>query len=45
MYFIMEGFIGIGFSMAGYTHSKSNIHFGKKQAGRQLICDNYVLNK
>jgi len=32
MYFITEGFVGIGFSMAGFSNQKLNYVIGKKQA-------------
>ena len=32
MYFITEGFVGIGFSMAGFSNTKVNFVIGKKQA-------------
>ena len=45
MYFVEEGFIGIGFSIMGNGINGRNYMISKKQQGRQLICDHYVVNK
>lgn len=49
MYFIQEGFIGIGYSILGPC-PKNGLQsrpykFGKTQLGTQIICDHYVINK
>ena len=45
MYFIMEGFIGIGFSHLQHQVTGRNYILSKKQKGIQLICDHYIVNK
>jgi hypothetical protein len=46
MFFIEDGFVGIGFQIYGIPGLRKNsVTFGKKQAGNHLICDHYVINK
>ena len=45
MYFVEEGFIGIGFSMMQNGMTGRNYVISKRQQGKQLICDHYVVNK
>ena len=45
LYFILEGFIGIGFSLVNTGYTNKPLITSKKQEGIQLICDHYVINK
>ena len=45
MYFIQDGFIGIGFSLIGNGITGRSYCISKKQQGNQIICDHYVINK
>ena len=45
MYFIQDGFIGIGFSLVGNGITGRSYILSKKQLGNQIICDHYVINK
>jgi len=45
LYFIHEGYVGIGFSLVNTGFSNRSFIMSKKQEGIQLICDNYVINK
>jgi hypothetical protein len=46
MFFIIDGFVGVGFQVSGLPGLRKNsIFYGKKQAGNQLLCDHYVINK
>jgi len=45
MYFIMEGIVGIGFSLIANGYSKDQFSIPKRQTGPCLICDHYVVNQ
>lgn len=45
LYFIQEGFIGIGFSLVSHGINNRQYTISKRQEGLQLICDHYVINK
>lgn len=45
MYFIVKGFIGIGYNYWGGKLTENSYIIAKKQKGRQVICDHYVVNK
>jgi hypothetical protein len=44
MYFVLEGAIGIGFSLIVKGYSQKQFSIGKKLFAPQLICDHYVVN-
>ena len=45
MYFIQEGFIGIGYTTLSSGITNQHYKMVKKQRNQQLICDHYVINK
>jgi hypothetical protein len=45
MYFIIQGFIGFGYNYWGGKLTQNSFTIAKKQKGRQVICDQYVVNK
>ena len=45
MYFVLEGFIGIGFTMNSNGYGGRQYTLAKRQEGSQLIGDHYVINK
>ena len=44
MYFVIDGAIGIGFSLIVKGYSQKQFSIGKKLLAPQLICDHYVVN-
>mmetsp|Transcript_5817 Transcript_5817/g.9296 ORF Transcript_5817/g.9296 Transcript_5817/m.9296 type:complete len:154 (+) Transcript_5817:1895-2356(+) len=45
MYFILEGFLGIAINQFPDKLTKSFYKIGRKQQGKLIICDHYVINK
>ena len=45
MYFIVKGFIGIGYNYWGGKLTENSFVIAQKQKGRQVLCDHYVVNK
>ena len=45
MYFVFEGFLGIAINQFPEKLTKSFYKLGKKQKGKSIICDHYVINK
>ena len=45
MYFIQEGFIGIGYTLVSSGITNKPYKMCKTQRNQQLICDHYVINK
>lgn len=44
MYFLLEGVIEIAFSLIS-NGMRDKFTFGRRQSGKQLLCDHYVVNK
>lgn len=45
MYFVLTGCIGFAINALQMKSTGSFYKIGRRQKGRQLICDNYVVNK
>jgi len=45
MYFVQDGFVGIGFTLLSNGLTGRSHTLSKNQSGRQLIGDHYVINK
>lgn len=44
LYFVLEGFIGIGFSKPFCSVTETPYQMVRTQKGSQTICDHYVIN-
>jgi len=45
MYFVIDGFVGIGYSMVANGLTSKQLKIGKKVKADCIICDHYVVSK